>query len=76
MLDPHIKEEEHGIFEELGKHFTDEQRDAMRADFVARKQKLLPIDGTQIKKAARRWRYRFETIAFEAEPEPARTGST
>ena len=52
MLDHHIKEEEHGIFEELGEHFTDEQRDAMGADFVARKQKLLPTDGTRSKKAA------------------------
>ena len=52
MLEHHIKEEERGIFEELGEHFTDEQRDAMGADFVARKRKLLPTDGTQIKKAA------------------------
>jgi len=52
MLDHHIKEEEHGIFEELGEHFTDVQREAMGADFVARKLKLLPKDGTQIKKAA------------------------
>ena len=35
MLDDHIKEEERGIFEELGEHFTDEQRDAMGADFAA-----------------------------------------
>jgi hemerythrin-like domain-containing protein len=52
MLEHHIKEEERGIFEELGEHFTDEQRDAMGVDFVARKQKLLPIDGTRLKKAA------------------------
>lgn len=50
LLDHHIKEEERGIFEELGKHFSDEQRDAMGADFVARKQKLLLLDGS--KKAA------------------------
>jgi hemerythrin superfamily protein len=42
MLDHHIKEEEREIFEELGEHFSDEQRDAMGSDFVARKQKLLP----------------------------------
>jgi len=41
MLDHHIKEEEHDIFEELGEHFSDEQRDAMGATFVARKEKLL-----------------------------------
>lgn len=52
LLDHHIKEEERGIFEELGEHFTDEQREAMGAEFVARKQKLLPADRSQIKKAA------------------------
>ena len=52
MLDHHIKEEERGIFEELGEHFTDEQRDAMGSDFVARKRTLLPNDGTQSKRAA------------------------
>lgn len=52
MLDHHIKEEERGIFEELGEHFTDEQRDAMGSDFVARKQKLLPPGRRQIKRAA------------------------
>ena len=52
MLDHHIKEEERGIFEELGEHFTDEQRDAMGADFVARKEKLLSTDGGQVKRAA------------------------
>jgi hypothetical protein len=40
------------IFGELGEHFTDEQRDAMGADFVARKEKLLLADRSQIKKAA------------------------
>ena len=52
MLDHHIKEEERGIFEELGEHFTDEQRDAMGADFVARKEKSLSTDGGQVKRAA------------------------
>ena len=50
LLDHHIKEEERGIFEELGEHFSDEQRDAMGRDFVARK--LLLVDGTRNKKAA------------------------
>lgn len=52
MLDHHIKEEERGIFEELGEHFTDEERDAMGADFVARKEKLLSTAGGQVKQAA------------------------
>ena len=52
MLDHHIKEEEREIFEELGEHFTDEQRDAMGADFLARKEKLLRAGGSQIKRAA------------------------
>jgi len=51
-LDHHIKEEEHGIFAVLGEHFSDEQRDAMGADFVVRKQKLLAADGTRSRKAA------------------------
>lgn len=50
LLDHHIKEEERAIFEELGEHFTDEQRDAMGSDFVARKLKLLPADGSQSRK--------------------------
>jgi len=52
MLDHHIKEEERGIFEELGEHFTDEEREAMGADFVARKEKLLRANGGRIKRAA------------------------
>lgn len=52
MLDHHIKEEEHGIFEELGEHFTDEQREAMGSDFVARKKKVLSPDRSHIRKAA------------------------
>jgi hemerythrin superfamily protein len=52
MLDHHIKEEERGIFEELGEHFTEDQRDAMGADFVARKRVLLPADGARTMKAA------------------------
>jgi hypothetical protein len=52
MLDHHIMEEEQGIFAELGKHFTDQQRDAMGADFLLRKEMLLPDDGTHSKKAA------------------------
>ena len=52
MLDHHVKEEEHGIFEELGEHFSDEQREAMGVDFVARKEKLLSADRSHTKKAA------------------------
>ena len=52
MLDHHIKEEEQGIFTDLGEHFSDEQRDAMGADFVLRKGMPLPTDGTRSKKAA------------------------
>jgi hemerythrin superfamily protein len=52
MLDHHIKEEERGIFEELGEHFTDEQRERMGIDFVARKEKLLSPSRGHIKKAA------------------------
>ena len=52
MLDHHIKEEERGIFEALGEHFTDQQRDAMAADFVARKEKLLRTVSRRIKQAA------------------------
>lgn len=54
MLEHHVKEEERGIFEELGEHFTDEQRDAMGADFLAWKEKFLPADGDDIERAARR----------------------
>jgi hemerythrin superfamily protein len=52
MLDHHIREEEHGIFEELGEHFTDEQRAAMGIDFVARKEKLIPGEGVRTRQAA------------------------
>jgi hemerythrin superfamily protein len=52
MLDHHIKEEERGIFEELGEHFTDEQLEAMGSEFTARKLKLLPTQRSQIRRAA------------------------
>ena len=52
MLDHHIKEEEHGIFAELAEHFSAEQREAMGADFVARKRKLLTAHGVRFEKAA------------------------
>jgi hemerythrin superfamily protein len=52
MLDHHIKEEERGIFEELGEHFTDEEREAMGTDFVKRKDKLLPANRSRAKRAA------------------------
>jgi len=54
MIEHHLKEEERGIFEELGDHFTDEQRDAMGADFLARKEKILAAEGGDIDRAARR----------------------
>jgi hemerythrin superfamily protein len=54
MLEHHVKEEERGIFEELGEHFTDEQRDAMGADFLARKEEVLSPDGGDVERAARR----------------------
>jgi hemerythrin-like domain-containing protein len=40
MLEHHIKEEERGIFEELGEHFSEDQRIAMGADFEAKKAKV------------------------------------
>src|SRR5512144_1262765 len=49
MLDHHIKEEERDIFEELGEHFTDEEREAMGTDFVKRKDKLLPVNRSRVK---------------------------
>ena len=45
ILEHHIKEEERGIFEELGEHFSDDRRVAMGADFAARMEKLLRVDG-------------------------------
>jgi hemerythrin-like domain-containing protein len=41
MLDHHIKEEEGKIFEELGEHFSDEERDRIGTDFDSRKHALL-----------------------------------
>ena len=52
MLDHHIKEEERGIFSDLGEHFTDQRREAMGADFVARKTKLLATRGAPSKRVA------------------------
>jgi hemerythrin superfamily protein len=37
LLEHHIKEEESELFEELGEHFSDEEREAMAARFVAGK---------------------------------------
>ena len=46
MLEHHIKEEERGIFEELGEHFSDDQRVAMGADFAAKKdESRAPLSG-------------------------------
>ena len=52
LLDHHIKEEERGIFEELGEHFSEEQLDVMGSDFATRKMKLLPAQRSQIRRAA------------------------
>ncbi len=51
MLEHHIGEEERQIFEELGEHFTDEQREAMGTDFTSRKQALLDAQG-KVRRAA------------------------
>jgi hemerythrin-like domain-containing protein len=40
-LEHHIKEEESKVFEELGEHFSDEQREAMGVEFTQGKLKLL-----------------------------------
>jgi|KBSSwiStaDraftv2_1062776.scaffolds.fasta_scaffold754428_2 hemerythrin-like domain-containing protein len=40
LLEHHIKEEEGEMFEELGEHFSEEQRAAMGADFEAKKLKV------------------------------------
>jgi len=40
-LEHHIKEEEGKMFEEIGEHFSDEEREAMATRFIAGKQKLL-----------------------------------
>ena len=40
-LEHHIKEEEGKMFEEIGEHFSDEEREAMAARFIAGKEKLL-----------------------------------
>lgn len=39
-LDHHIKEEERGVFEELGEHFTSEEREAMAIQFVQGKESI------------------------------------
>ena len=51
-LEHHIKEEEGGIFEELGEHFSDEQLDVMGSDFATLRLKLLPVHRSQIRRAA------------------------
>jgi len=40
-LEHHIKEEEGKMFEEIGEHFSDAEREAMASRFIAGKQKLL-----------------------------------
>ncbi len=41
LLDHHVKEEEEQVFEELGEHFTEDQRRAMATAFLTRKAELL-----------------------------------
>ena len=41
LLEHHIKEEEDQVFEELGEHFSQEQRRAMAAAFLTRKSELM-----------------------------------
>jgi hypothetical protein len=52
MLDHHIKKKERSLFAEPGEHFTDEQREAMGTEFVARKEALLSADRSAARKAA------------------------
>jgi len=39
-LEHHIKEEENALFEELGEHFSDAEREMMAAQFLQGKEKL------------------------------------
>ena len=41
LLEHHIKEEEGELFEELGEHFSDKERDAMGVRFAKHKEELL-----------------------------------
>jgi hemerythrin superfamily protein len=41
LLEHHIEEEQDQVFEELGEHFTDAQRDAMGEQFARRKEAVL-----------------------------------
>jgi len=40
-LEHHIKEEENNVFQELGEHFSDEERETMGVQFARGKEKLL-----------------------------------
>ena len=42
-LEHHIKEEESALFEELGEHFSDAEREMMAAQFLQGKVKLLEV---------------------------------
>jgi hemerythrin superfamily protein len=44
MLEHHIKEEEGEMFEELGEHFSDEERQTMAKNFVVEREALLLAD--------------------------------
>lgn len=45
LLEHHIKEEESDIFDDLGNHFSDQQRAAMAAEFAQEKNRLLGMKG-------------------------------
>jgi hemerythrin superfamily protein len=45
LLEHHIKEEEGDIFDDLGNHFSDEQRAAMAVEFAKEKNRLLGVKG-------------------------------
>jgi hemerythrin superfamily protein len=52
LLEHHIDEEEKEIFDELGKHFSDERREAMATAFLDDKQSILEPARNRRRKAA------------------------
>lgn len=53
-LEHHVAEEESKMFEELGEHFSDEEREAMGADFIRGKARLLNEKKASRQPAARK----------------------
>lgn len=51
-LDHHIKEEERAVFEELGEHFTSEEREAMATQFVQGKDRITTAPAPRARKRA------------------------